>query len=286
MWANMVAAYDNLPEDVKSEIADLWASHSFLDTMNAMIPKEEHAALRAKWPAVEHPVVQTHPETDEKILVLGAWATHFVNYHKPGRVRYGQDATQANGALFQYLMSQAHIPEFHVRWRRQIRALADAELDADIRRTLRSVYHLISGDALGEERCRLFIAEGEIFLDTVFDPAELPSWLPDVAIDYYVSEYTRRGFAGPLGHYRARDRNWEQSAFLDGLKLRQPAIFIGGAVDPAAEFFIPNYDRLEQHLPNLRTKGLLEGVGHSAAEERPQVVNEMLLAFLAADTVR
>lgn len=163
----------------------------------------------------------------------------------------------------------------------QQRGVADAELDADISRTLRSVYYSISGDALGEERWRLFIAAGETFLDTVFDPAELPSWLPEVAIDYYVSEYTRRGFAGPLGHYRARDRNWEQSAFLDGLKLRQPAIFIGGAADPAAEFFIPNYDRLEQHLPNLRTKVLLEGVGHSAAEERPQVVNEMLLAFLA-----
>ena len=117
MWANMVAAYENLPEDVKTQIADLWASHSFLDTVSAMIPREDHAATRAKWPAVEHPVVQTHPETGEKTLVLGAWATHFVNYHKPGRVRFGQDATQASGDLFQYLMSQAHIPEFQVRWR-------------------------------------------------------------------------------------------------------------------------------------------------------------------------
>ena len=31
--------------------------------------------------------------------------------------RRGQDATQASGDLFQYLMSQAHIPEFQVRWR-------------------------------------------------------------------------------------------------------------------------------------------------------------------------
>ena len=40
MWVNMVAAYENLPDDVKVQIADLRASHSFLDTMSAMIPEE------------------------------------------------------------------------------------------------------------------------------------------------------------------------------------------------------------------------------------------------------
>ncbi len=117
MWVNMVAAYENLPESIKAEIADLRASHSFLDTMRAMIPAEEQDAIRAKWPAVEHAVVQAHPETGEKMLVLGAWATHFVNYHQPGRVRFGQDVAQAGGDLFQYLISQAYIPEFQVRWR-------------------------------------------------------------------------------------------------------------------------------------------------------------------------
>ena len=57
MWVNMVAAYENLPDDVKAQIADLRASHSFLDTMSAMIPEEQHAAMREKWPAVEHRVV-------------------------------------------------------------------------------------------------------------------------------------------------------------------------------------------------------------------------------------
>ena len=117
MWANMAAAYENLPDDVKTRIADLRASHSFFEMMNAMIPKEKHAEILAQWPNVEHDVVQVHPETGEKILLAGGWATHFVNYHNQGRVRFGQDLHQAGGDLFQYLSSQAYIPEIQVRWR-------------------------------------------------------------------------------------------------------------------------------------------------------------------------
>jgi len=159
-------------------------------------------------------------------------------------------------------------------------AQAEQEMDADIRKTLRSIYYAISGDAQGAERWRLFIGKEENFLDTVFDPVQFPDWLTQQAQDYYVSQYSRNGFVGPLSHYRARDRNWQQSAFLEGCKIQQPSFFIGGAGDPAAELFMPNFDKLESHMPNLRSKTLLEGVGHSAAEEQPDQVNQLLLAFL------
>ncbi len=162
----------------------------------------------------------------------------------------------------------------------QQRGKVEFELDADIRKTLGSIYHSISGDAGVEEHWRLFIDPGETFLDTVVEPGTPPAWLPETALDYYVSEYARNGFAAPLSHYQARDRSWEQTAFLEGLQVGQPSLFIGGAADPAAELFMPNYDKLESHLPNLRKKVLLSGVGHSAAEEQPEVVNTMLLEFL------
>ena len=158
---------------------------------------------------------------------------------------------------------------------------AESVMNADIRRTLRSIYYSISGNAVGEQRWRLFIAQGETFLDTVHDPQQLPEWLSQTALDYYVSEYSRNGFGAPLSHYQARNRNWELMAFLEGLKVRQPSLFIGGAADPAAEFFMASYEKLESHLPDLRGKVLLEGVGHSAAEEQPEVISRMLLAFLA-----
>ena len=64
--------------------------------------------------------------------------------------------------------------------------------------------------------------------------------------------------------------------------VRQPSLFIGGAADPSLEPIEIRglYDQLEAYLPGLRKKVLLPGVGHSAAEERPDQVNELLLEFL------
>ena len=117
MWANMVVAYDKLPEAVKDQIAELRASHSLMCYVSGAVPPEKREAMWAEHPSVDHPVVRTHPETGEKLLFLGGWATHFINYHSRGRVRFGQDFHQAGGDLFQYLLAQAYIPEYQVRWR-------------------------------------------------------------------------------------------------------------------------------------------------------------------------
>jgi taurine dioxygenase len=117
MWANMALAYDKLPQDVKERIADLRARHSIEASFGAAMPVERRLALRAQFPDAEHPVVRTHPDTGEKILFVNAFATHFTNYHTPARVRFGQDANPGAGQLLAYLISQAYIPEFQVRWR-------------------------------------------------------------------------------------------------------------------------------------------------------------------------
>jgi taurine dioxygenase len=117
MWANMVLAYDKLPQDVKDKIADLRARHSIEASFGAAMPIERRLALKAQFPDAEHPVVRTHPETGEKILFVNAFATHFTNYHTPARVRYGQDANPGAGQLLAWLISQAYIPEYQVRWR-------------------------------------------------------------------------------------------------------------------------------------------------------------------------
>ncbi len=117
MWANMVLAYENLPAHVKEQIAELRARHSIEASFGAAMPIEKRHALKAQYPDAEHPVVRTHPETSENVLFVNAFTTHITNYHTPARVRFGQDANPGASDLLRYLISQAYIPEYQVRWR-------------------------------------------------------------------------------------------------------------------------------------------------------------------------
>jgi taurine dioxygenase len=117
MWANMVLAYERLPDDVKARIAGLRARHSIEASFGAAMPVEKRLALHAQFPDAEHPVVRTHPETGEKILFVNAFTTHFTNFHNAANVRVGQDYTHGASDLLRYLVSQAFIPEYQVRFR-------------------------------------------------------------------------------------------------------------------------------------------------------------------------
>ena len=124
MWANMVLAYEKLPEHVKQVIANLRARHSIEATFGAAMPIEKRLALKAQFPDAEHPVVRMHPETGEKVLFVNGFTTHFTNFHTPENIRYGQDFTQGAPALLQYLQNQAMVPEYQVRWRWQPNSVA------------------------------------------------------------------------------------------------------------------------------------------------------------------
>jgi taurine dioxygenase len=117
MWVNMALAYERLPEHIKTQIAGLRARHSIEATFGAAMPIEKRHALKAQFPDAEHPVVRTHPETGEKVLFVNAFTTHFTNFHTPDNVRFGQDYSPGASQLLNYLISQALIPEYQVRWR-------------------------------------------------------------------------------------------------------------------------------------------------------------------------
>ncbi|KQW82955.1 TauD/TfdA dioxygenase family protein [Brevundimonas sp. Root1279] len=117
IWTNMAQAYADLPAHIKAQIQDLRARHSIEASFGAAMPMEKRHALKAAYPDAEHPVVRTHPETGEKVLFVSGFATHFVNFHRPENVRYGQDFAPGSADLLSYLIGRAAIPEYQVRWR-------------------------------------------------------------------------------------------------------------------------------------------------------------------------
>ncbi|MEU1431656.1 TauD/TfdA family dioxygenase [Nocardia sp. NPDC005746] len=117
IWVNMVEAYRRLPVEVRDRIQGLRARHSIEASFGARMPMDRRHELARRFPDAEHPVVRTHPETGEQILFVNSFTTHLVNYHTAEHVRFGADYAPGAAELLHYLMRQATIPEYQVRWR-------------------------------------------------------------------------------------------------------------------------------------------------------------------------
>jgi hypothetical protein len=86
--------------------------------------------------------------------------------------------------------------------------VAEAELEVDVRRTLRMVHFNLSGSA---PEHRFFTPKPSTagFLDGLIDPQELPRGMTQEDLDYYVAQYQQGGFRGGLNWYRNLDRDME-----------------------------------------------------------------------------
>ena len=107
LWADMGAAYDWLDQDVKARIDPMVAVHDWIDTFGRGMDPATRDALRPNFPAVEHPVVRTHPETGRRTLYVNvAFTQHIV----------GLDPVES-AELLDHLYRQATHPELQCRFR-------------------------------------------------------------------------------------------------------------------------------------------------------------------------
>ena len=157
--------------------------------------------------------------------------------------------------------------------------MAEAELDADVRKSLRMAYYAVSGDAPAFGFMRPKPASSKM-LDGLVDPDPLPSWLTEEGLDRYVEDY-RDGFRGPINWYRSIDRGIGLTRHLQQTKITQPSHFMIGSLDPMNVLLAVPVANLEHNAPNLRGNVVLEGAGHWLPIERPKEVNAALLDFLA-----
>ena len=118
LFADMYAAYDGLSDEIKEKIEGKKALHDFTHFRTGMRrqgkSEAEIEAFNAQYPAVEHPVVRTHPETKRKCLYVNVGFTlHIVGMEKA-----------ESDALLKHLYAQAAIPEYQCRFRWQKNSIA------------------------------------------------------------------------------------------------------------------------------------------------------------------
>jgi alpha-ketoglutarate-dependent taurine dioxygenase len=114
LWADMAAAYAGLDPDLRAVVDGRTAVHDFLMSFGGALSPEDLAVARERYPAVEHPVVRTHPETGEQVLfVNGFFTRHLV----------GLDEGESERVL-DLLFRQASLPEYQVRLRWEVGTVA------------------------------------------------------------------------------------------------------------------------------------------------------------------
>ncbi len=158
--------------------------------------------------------------------------------------------------------------------------VAEKELEADIRRSLRLFLYAFSGDAPVDLIPTLFTKKPADAgaLDGMPEPQTLPTWLSEADLDYCTQVFMRTGFKGALNRYRNRDRDWEELSRLGELRVEQSVLFIGGERDSTVRF--ANIEAMRAALSKLRKVVLLPGCGHWVQQERPVVVNAEMINFL------
>ncbi len=123
--------------------------------------------------------------------------------------------------------------------------------------------------------------EGTGFLDMFNDiPSHLPSWLSQADLDYYVEQYEKSGFFGPVSWYRNLDANHEIMKDISFDAMTMPTFFIGGAKDGVIASRLDTIDAVHSISPNYRGSVIIPEVGHWTQQENPKAFNDALLGFL------
>lgn len=114
-WASTEAAYDRLPEPLRALAENLWAVHTnaydYVGDVDAGEgqPADTERQYREEFVSdyyeTEHPVVRVHPETGNRVLLLGHFVKHFVG------LGHAESA-----ALFQLFQTRITKLENTIRW--------------------------------------------------------------------------------------------------------------------------------------------------------------------------
>ena len=165
--------------------------------------------------------------------------------------------------------------------------VAEAEMEADVRRVLLAAYYTLSNDSpLGSWMAQLNRPKDSSLIDAMSKTESLPSWLTQEEFDYYVQFFETHGFRGPINWYRNIPVMNEVTPELATKRVSQPSAFVAGAEDEVLTY-VPGQSWVELMKPfllDLQFITIVEGAGHWVQLERPEETTHEILRFL--ETVR
>jgi pimeloyl-ACP methyl ester carboxylesterase len=161
--------------------------------------------------------------------------------------------------------------------------VAEAELAADVRASLRKIYYAGSGDVPNADAW-INRAPADNLLEGFVDPDPFPDWLSDDDLDYLVANFVQSGFRGAINRYRNQQRDFDRLPTMGVAPIEQPSCFIAGSKDLVRSFVRPldPYEDVASHCRDFRGKTIIEGAGHWVQQEAPAEVNAALLSFLGS----
>lgn len=178
------------------------------------------------------------------------------------------------------LWEQLYAGRFFYQLYFQQPGVAEAELGADTTRSLRMIFHALSGAGDGS-----FLRDKPAdagLLDGLVDPHPFPGWLAADELAAYADALEAGGWHGPLHRYRAQGLDAAEIGSLPDPVLVQPAVFIGGEHDPVRSF-VPGVDIFElagANCADFRGTTIVAGAGHWVQQEAPAATNAALTRFV------
>jgi pimeloyl-ACP methyl ester carboxylesterase len=162
--------------------------------------------------------------------------------------------------------------------------VAEADLEADISRSVLGFMYTISGDIVADgihdSGWDGHFPMGETVTQQLVVPETLPPWLSKDDLAFYVEELSRAGFRGGLNWYRNIDALPTLLAPFVGATIDQPALYLGGELDMIAGNTPDALAALPAVVPGLRTMEMFPGAGHWLQQERAAEVSTALVTFL------
>uniref|UniRef100_A0A8C3WHP9 Bifunctional epoxide hydrolase 2 n=1 Tax=Catagonus wagneri TaxID=51154 RepID=A0A8C3WHP9_9CETA len=154
--------------------------------------------------------------------------------------------------------------------------VAEAELEQNLDRTFKSFFRAHDETFLTLNRvCEV----GGLFVGTPEEPS-LSRLVTEEDIQFYVQQFKKSGFRGPLNWYRNIKRNWQWGCKGSGRKILIPALMVTAENDFV---LLPKLsEHMENWIPHLK-RGHIKDCGHWTQMDKPTELNRILTEWLETD---